>query len=906
MQTPAFPANEVQRLMALREAAILDTPSEERFDRLTRLAQHLLGVKIALVSLVDEQRQWFKSRQGLDACETGRDVSFCGHAILDSEIFEVSDARLDPRFIDNPLVTGPPDIRFYAGAPLSTPDGYRLGTLCIIDTAPRQLSTMERRSLRDLADCVEDEIGRAELAQQGRMLRQFKSTLDLALDCVFMFDATSLRFFYVNEGARRQVGYDREELLAMHPYDIKPDVSEAQFRALIAPLLAGQTGSLTFDTVHRHKSGQLVPVEIFLQYVAPQDEPARFVAIVRDVAERRRAEAALRDRENRVQAIVQTVVDGIVTIDDKGAIETFNPAAQRIFGYAEQEVSGRNIKMLMPEPYHSGHDGYLHSYMSTGKAKVIGIGREVTGRRKDGTTFPMDLAVSEMQVAGRRMFTGIVRDITERKRVDQMKSEFVSTVSHELRTPLTAIRGSLGLISGGVVGEMPEQAKAMLNIASNNTERLLMLINDILDIQKIEAGKMAFRFENVELMPLLERTVSDLGTYAEQRRVSFEITHRVEDVHVYADRERLMQVLANLMSNAAKFSPPDSKVEIACARHQDGRVRVSVTDFGPGIPEAFKSRIFQPFSQSDASDTRDKGGTGLGLAITKAIVDKHGGQIAFITREGIGTTFYIELPEMLGGEQNSTETPRAMQDAQRARVLIVEDDPDIAALIRRLLTEAGYDSDIACNAGQARQLLRDQSGHYRLMTLDLDLPDEDGMSMLESLRRDAATRDLPVVVVSLRADEVKRQLVGGALDVRDWLQKPIDAERLCAVVQAVCAQGSLPSVLHVEDESDVRAVVAAMLKGYCSLSSVSTLAEARAALDKEQFDLVLLDIGLPDGSGLDLIEAIEHKAKPPRIVIFSANDVTEEYSCKVGAVLVKSRSGNDDLLRVLLHSMRND
>lgn len=169
---PALPENEAQRLQALRRRSILDTPAEERFDRLTRLAKQMFGTPIALVSLVDADRQWFKSPQGLDACETGRDISFCGHAILDKDIFEVIDARLDPRFADNPLVVGPPNIRFYAGAPLSTPEGYRIGTLCVIADRPRQLTAEERQALRDLADCVEEEINQITLAQQGRALKQ--------------------------------------------------------------------------------------------------------------------------------------------------------------------------------------------------------------------------------------------------------------------------------------------------------------------------------------------------------------------------------------------------------------------------------------------------------------------------------------------------------------------------------------------------------------------------------------------------------------------------------------------------------------------------------------------------------------------------------------------------------------
>jgi len=174
-----------------------------------------------------------------------------------------------------------------------------------------------------------------------------------------------------------------------------------------------------------------------------------------------------------------------------------NQAACRIFGYDVSEVIGKNVKMLMPEPYHGEHDGYLHNYVSTGHKKIIGIGRQVVGLRKDGSTFPMDLAVSEMQLKGWRLFTGVVRDITERVRIERMKSEFISTVSHELRTPLTSIRGSLGLVMGGSAGVLPEQAKTLIDIAGKNCERLIQLVNDILDMEKIEAGRIEFQLQPV-------------------------------------------------------------------------------------------------------------------------------------------------------------------------------------------------------------------------------------------------------------------------------------------------------------------------------------------------------------------------------------------------------------------------
>jgi signal transduction histidine kinase len=238
----------------------------------------------------------------------------------------------------------------------------------------------------------------------------------------------------------------------------------------------------------------------------------------------------------------------------------------------------------------------------------------------------------------------VVRDITDSKNIERMKNEFISTVSHELRTPLTSIRGALGLIVGGIAGEIPPKVRAMVEIASKNSDRLIRLINDILDIEKIESGEMIFNFQPVELTPLLEYVIEINRAYGQQFDVTFTLESPIADAWIYADSDRLIQVLTNLLSNAAKFSPTGAQVLISIARRGE-MLRIAVHDRGPGIPAAFRARLFQKFAQADASDARQKGGTGLGLSISKAIVEKLGGQIDVMLAPDAGSIFFIDLPE---------------------------------------------------------------------------------------------------------------------------------------------------------------------------------------------------------------------------------------------------------------------
>lgn len=374
--------------------------------------------------------------------------------------------------------------------------------------------------------------------------------------------------------------------------------------------------------------------------------PVRMTGSISDISALKQAEAALEASAAHTQLILDNVMDGIVTINEFGIVQSFNQAAERIFGYSASEMLGCNIKMLMPPPYTEQHDTYLQNYLRTGHARIIGVGREVKGLRKSGDVFPMELAITEIISDEKLLFIGMVRDITERKRVEKLKSEFVSTVSHELRTPVTSIRGALGMVAAGTVGELTPPAAKLIGIAQKNCDRLSLLINDLLDMEKMAAGRMSFDMRVCEVLPLLVQAIEANQPYGDQFGVKFVLSANVEfPVHIKLDSQRFIQVLSNFLSNAAKFSPTGGVVELLLSPNFEAKVvRVAVRDYGPGISAEFQKRLFQKFSQEDSSDTRQKGGTGLGLAISKELVEGMGGAIGFMSENNQGATFFVDFP----------------------------------------------------------------------------------------------------------------------------------------------------------------------------------------------------------------------------------------------------------------------
>jgi PAS domain S-box-containing protein len=637
-----------------------------------------------------------------------------------------------------------------------------------------------------------------------------------------------------------------------------------------------------------------------------------FWAAARNRKAHRKAQRSLKESHELFKAVLDGTDYAIFASDAKGISTVFNRGAERMLGYKAEEEIGTPVAMVagklrIPEEIAERSQKFLKQY---GHPPVGGqlfqlpldsdgpYGMEWTYVRKDGSRLSVAVSVSMMENGGT---VAIARDITHIKALERMKNEFISTVSHELRTPLTSIRGALGLVAGGATGALPEKAAELVSIAYRNSERLVRIINDILDVEKLEFGQMSLHMAPVNVVEFLRQAVEINAAYGEKHGVRFVLRDVPETASVSADPDRLMQILANLLSNAAKFSPRDAEVWVGAEIRGD-QVRVSVRDFGSGIPDEFRSRIFEKFAQADTADSRHLVGTGLGLNISRSLVEAMAGKIGFDTEAGRGTEFFFELPRL--DVEMETAAPEMLAQAEvRARILICEDDPDVAALLKILLERAGYAPDTVQSLQQTRSLLRENT--YAALTLDLRLRDGDGLKFLQELRADPRWESLPVIVVSAKADEARQKLHGDAIGVVDWIVKPIDEVALVRSLRHMLAGRHEPRILHVEDDADLSRILGRALEGKVEWVGAPTLREAKKRLAEEDFDLVVLDLGLPDGSGFELLESLKQRPGAPiPVLILSAEETNESMRQKVAGTLVKSRISEESIVQTILGLVR--
>lgn len=596
----------------------------------------------------------------------------------------------------------------------------------------------------------------------------------------------------------------------------------------------------------------------------------------------------LHHSEQRLQRVLQGGHDGWWDLDlDKNAFFA-SPRTWQMIGYSDggpQPPFNNWTQIIHPEDL----PGLLGLLQAPEDETDQYLNYECRLMRHNGQTLPVLLRALVQYTPDGDMLraSGTAMDLTEQKRIEQLKNDFVSTVSHELRTPLTSISGSLGLVNGGALGNVPESMRPMLEIAQQNSQRLCHLINDLLDMDKLSAGKLSFELVTLDLGEQLVEGISSNQAYANQHQVLIQLDS-TPTVKVRADSLRFQQILANYLSNAIKFSPPGETVRVHSTL-RGSRVRISVTDSGRGIPEHFRNHIFQKFSQADSSDQRQKGGTGLGLAITKELVERMGGVVGFDSQEGHGSTFWFELPALFESNLNlPTQCPT---------ILVVEDEVDIAHLLQLLLEGAGYRVLLAQNLTEARHILKTEL--IAAMTLDLRLPDGNGMQFIQELHLEYPSKDLPILVISASAEHGKLSLQGG-LQIVDWLEKPIDPHRMLGGLRrALSGLHEKPSILHIEDDDDLRKVIAEQGRNLAEFVGAATLAEARHRLTTGNWDLVLLDLSLPDGNGLELIEEIHYICPGLPIVVLSSTELSTEQLSRVEAALAKSRTKPQDFLDVL-------
>ena len=610
----------------------------------------------------------------------------------------------------------------------------------------------------------------------------------------------------------------------------------------------------------------------------------------------RRRTQALEQLTHRHSSILDGAGEGIVGLDGQGRLTFVNPAAAALLGRSASELAGRSFHEVTA-PRDARGEPVPADLDPVGQALLDGQVRAVddaTYRRADGTDFPVELTVAPTRGAGE--VTGAVvmfRDVTERREVDRMKDEFVSVVSHELRTPLTSLRGALGLLQGGLLKEAEPRAQRMVHIAVESTDRLIRLINDILDVERIASGKLALHRQAWAVRELVARAVEEMTGLAAQAQVRLE----VGDVRgsVDADADRIVQTLTNLLSNAVKFSPPEGTVRVT-AVEQGKEVLVTVSDEGEGIPADHLEAVFGRFAQVDASDSREKEGTGLGLAICRGIIEQHGGRIWALSEPGSGATFCFTLPVVDASDHAGTPD----DDESVRPVLVCEDDPSTRAVIMELLRSQGYRVVGAGSAEEALTLASRQTPAAVLM--DLTLPGQDGWTAISALRADERTRDVPVIVISgTEPGQVPTDVVA-------WLTKPLDVAWLLAELNVAVADGATrPRVLIVEDDPALTGVLVALFAEHgVAAVAAHTVRDALRLSQQMAPDLLLLDVRLSDGDGFDLVDWLREDPRLCRVplVVYSALELDEhdKQRLRLGPTefFTKARTNPADVQRQVL------
>lgn len=852
------------------EQLALGAPLAQVLEQLCRAVEENLPGSLCSVLLLDGLRLRHSAapslpdsyNQAVDGLAIGPNAGSCGTAVYRKELVVVSDTLQDPLWAPYRDLARQYRLRACWSMPVLSTDGSVLGTFAVYHRQPHspgppELQIIARAShLATIA--IEHEQSKSALRaseQRYRLLFErnlagiFRSTLDgRILDC--------------NEALARILGYDSTDDLKQHR-SVETYFDPAEREALLTQLQR-QRRLTNLELRLRRKDGSAVWVLENVNLVENEREGPVLQGVMMDITEQKRAaevlqrsQEQLRASEERYRDLVEHANDAIYTLDNYGRFTSFNRKGEEITGYRLSEVLGRSYMTLVRG---SERRKIRRAFIKNlrGELNIA----EVTVTRKDGQTAILEMSSRPIWRAGHVSgVQGIARDITEKKALERLQQEFVSTVSHELRTPLTSIKGYVDLILAGDTGPLSPEQEEFLNIVSQNTTRLTMLINDLLDIQKLEAGRVEFEFEELKLNELLPELAQGMRVSAEQKKLRFHVELEPQLI-VRGDRERLAQVFNNLLSNAIKYTP-EGEVALR-ARKLGNSVTVSVSDTGIGLSEKDLQKLFHKFYRSDHPYVRKVGGTGLGLAITKTILDRHSGKIEVASQLGQGSTFTVWLPALVPSDVT----------APHPTVLVIEDELEIAKLIAKYIKKLGYHAETACTAHEG--LEKALKLKPQLITLDVLMPDMDGFTLIRKLKSHPETAPIPVIFLSI----VQDRLQGLRLGASAYLTKPIDERKFADTVRSLLEPQGQP-VLVVDDDQDFAKLLQRLLQreGW----SAEIAGDGEEALEKlrtKPYQLVLLDKHMPKRSGLEVLQELRNQkalAHVP-VILISGTEQAEKMA----------------------------
>ncbi|MDX1250769.1 MAG: response regulator [Gammaproteobacteria bacterium] len=627
-----------------------------------------------------------------------------------------------------------------------------------------------------------------------------------------------------------------------------------------------------------------------------------------EVEQRSRVQKTLKESEERLRAIINNVIDGIVIINEEGVIELVNPSMERLFCYGRDEMVGRNIGLLTTSEHQNRHQKYIDNYLATGVSRIIGIGREIPAQRRDGSVFPIEIGITEMVLDNRRLFVGVLRDVSERKQIEKdlkqardmaleaarLKSEFLANMSHEIRTPMNGVIGMTRML---LETKLTPDQRDFAETVNSSAESLLSIINDILDFSKIEAGKM--RLENVafDLRQVIEDTVHLFAARAYGKGLEL-ISLIPADVPVslLGDPGRLRQILSNLMGNAIKFTDwGEVMVRATLAKESADQVllRFEVSDTGIGIAPETRRILFQPFTQADGSITRKYGGTGLGLAISRQLAELMGGEIGVESERGAGSTFWVNLPFQRKEGPVSPVSP-VFDDIKDVRVLVADQNAAYRSTLSHQVVAWGGASGVAGSADEVLSMLRSAQASgtpYDAALLDAGMPGMAEGTLPRAIKNDpaiAATRLIMLVSYGRRGDEAVSMRQAGVAGIlakpvrwahfHECLSNALDVETAQEEADIVAISPIIRDdvrILLVEDNAVNQKIALNMLQklGY-GADVASDGREALSILTERRYSLILMDIQMPELDGYEttaLIRAGEGKGEHVPIVAMTAN-----------------------------------